>query len=108
VHNQGDADEEGWVMAEVPCGHLDLISVTDLPPSIAGCEECLRTGGRWLHLRMCMSCGTIGCCDSSAGQHARRHFELVGHPIARSAEPGEDWSWCFVDEVGFVVAPGGA
>jgi uncharacterized UBP type Zn finger protein len=85
------------------CTHLDQILVTELPGSIAGCEECLKTGDRWLHLRMCETCGKIGCCDSSPNRHARRHAHESGHPIVRSAEPGEDWSWCFVDEVAFVV-----
>jgi uncharacterized UBP type Zn finger protein len=85
------------------CGHLDQIAVTTLPDEIAGCEECLKTGDRWLHLRMCETCGKIGCCDSSPNRHASRHASEDGHPIARSAEPGEDWSWCYVDEVAFVV-----
>ncbi len=85
------------------CTHLDRIKVTELPATIAGCEECLKIGSRWLHLRMCMTCGKIGCCDSSPNKHARRHAQEDDHPIARSAEPGEDWSWCFVDEVAFVV-----
>ena len=88
------------------CTHLDSIRIVELPDSIAGCEECLKTGGWWVHLRMCMSCGKIGCCDSSPNRHARQHAGETEHPIARSAEPGEDWSWCFVDEVDFVVAPG--
>jgi uncharacterized UBP type Zn finger protein len=92
-------------MNEPVCSHLSQIAVTMLPQPIAGCEECLRIGSGWVHLRMCMSCGTIGCCDSSPNRHARAHAAEAGHPIARSAEPGEDWSWCFVDEVGFVVAP---
>jgi tellurite resistance protein TerC len=86
------------------CTHLDRIAVTELPASIAGCEECLKIGSPWLHLRMCMSCGKIGCCDSSPNKHASRHAREDDHPIARSAEPGEDWSWCFVDELAFVVA----
>jgi uncharacterized UBP type Zn finger protein len=90
-------------VAAVACTHLDQIKVTELPEHIAGCEECLKTGDRWLHLRMCETCGKIGCCDSSPNRHASRHAAEVGHPIARSAEPGEDWSWCFVDEVGFVI-----
>ena len=89
------------------CSHLDTIQVTTLPQSIAGCEECLQTGSSWVHLRMCMTCGGIRCCDSSPNRHASRHAGSAGHPIARSAEPGEDWSWCFVDEVAFVVPPGG-
>ena len=87
------------------CTHLDQIAVRDLPEPIAGCEECLATGGRWLHLRMCQTCGRIGCCDSSPNRHASRHAEASGHPIARSAEPGEEWSWCYVDEVAFVMGP---
>ena len=86
-----------------PCTHFDRITVTELPVSIAGCEQCLKLGSGWVHLRMCESCGKIGCCDSSPNRHARRHAEESGHPIARSAEPGEDWSWCFVDEVAFIV-----
>ena len=85
------------------CSHLDQIAVTPLPASIAGCEDCLAIGGRWVHLRMCMSCGRIGCCDSSPNRHARRHAGESGHAIVRSAEPGEEWSWCFVDEVAFVI-----
>ena len=84
------------------CGHLDRITVETLPASINGCEECLKTGSRWVDLRMCMSCGKIGCCDSSPNRHASRHAAEDGHPIARSAEQGEDWSWCYVDEVAFV------
>jgi uncharacterized UBP type Zn finger protein len=95
-------------MAMTTCGHLDQIHVTVLPESIEGCEECLKTGSRWLHLRMCMTCGKIGCCDSSPNRHASGHAREVGHPIVRSAEPGEDWSWCFSDEVAFVVDAGGA
>jgi hypothetical protein len=84
-----------------PCAHLDTVS--EVEPSSEGCEDCLLIGGRWVHLRMCMTCGKIGCCDSSPNRHASRHARDVGHPIARSAEPGEDWSWCFVDEVAFEV-----
>jgi hypothetical protein len=86
-----------------PCSHLDQIHVTALPEPVAGCEECLKTGDRWTHLRMCMSCGRIGCCDSSPNQHASRHAAAAGHPIVRSAEPGEEWSWCYVDEAAFIV-----
>lgn len=88
------------------CTHLDRIELTELPAEIAGCEECLAIGGRWLHLRMCLTCGKIGCCDSSPNRHASRHARADGHPIARSAEPGEDWSWCYVDELAFVVPSG--
>ena len=77
--------------------------MTTLPASIAGCEECLRIGGTWVHLRMCTTCARIGCCDSSPNRHASRHARADGHPVLRSAEPGEDWSWCVIDEVAFVL-----
>jgi hypothetical protein len=85
------------------CTHLDQITLLDLPEPIAGCAECLASGGTWVHLRMCQSCGEIGCCDSSPNQHASRHARASGHAIARSAEPGEDWSWCYLDETAFVI-----
>jgi hypothetical protein len=85
------------------CSHLDTVSVTELPDHIAGCEDCLRIGSTWVHLRMCESCGHIGCCDSSPNRHARVHANTTEHPIVRSAEPGEDWSYCFVDDVAFVL-----
>ena len=84
------------------CSHLD--SVAEATPSDAGCHECLETGGRWVHLRMCQSCGHIGCCDNSPGRHATGHYRTEGHPLIRSFEPGEDWWWCYVDEVAFEVA----
>ncbi len=83
------------------CTHLDQIEVLDVPAGIEGCEECLKTGSQWVHLRMCQKCGKVGCCDSSPNRHATRHAHAVGHPILRSVEPGEDWSWCFVDELMF-------
>jgi len=85
------------------CTHTEQIRVVELPEGIAGCEDCLATGGRWMHLRMCMSCGKIGCCDSSPNRHASKHAHADGHPILRTAEPGEDWSWCVIDEVTLVV-----
>jgi uncharacterized UBP type Zn finger protein len=83
------------------CSHLDQVLILDPPEPIAGCEECLATGSHWVHLRMCQTCGVIGCCDQSPGRHATAHNHLTGHPIIRSVEPGEDWSWCYVDEVMF-------
>ena len=81
-----------------PCSHLDSIRrVTPKTPE--GCEECLAQGTDWVHLRLCMSCGHVGCCDSSPGRHARAHFRKSNHPIVRSFEPGEDWLWCFADDV---------
>ncbi len=91
-------------MPDVSCTHLDRIEVTEPPETIAGCEECLKIGSRWVHLRMCETCGKIGCCDSSPNRHASRHAHEADHPILRSVEPGENWSWCVVDEVAFVVA----
>jgi hypothetical protein len=88
------------------CSHLDQIAITALPDHIAGCEDCLRIGARWLHLRMCTSCGHIGCCDSSPNRHATAHANETGHPVIRSAEPGEDWLWCYPDELGFTLTAG--
>jgi uncharacterized UBP type Zn finger protein len=81
------------------CTHLESVQYLDLPAEIAGCEECLAQGMSWVHLRMCQACGHIGCCDNSPGKHATAHHEATSHPIIRSAEPGEDWSWCYPDEV---------
>ena len=66
-------------------------------PRAMGCEECLATGGRWVHLRLCLSCGHVGCCDSSPGRHATKHFQASQHPVVQSFEPGEDWGWCYLD-----------
>ena len=83
------------------CTHLGLVQ--DVTPSSEGCEDCLRIGGRWVHLRVCMSCGHVGCCDSSPNRHAHAHAGASGHPLVESYEPGEDWWWCYVDELGFTV-----
>jgi hypothetical protein len=88
----------------VICGHLDAVKVAGVPAEIAGCEDCLEIGGTWIHLRMCQSCGHIACCDSSPHRHASAHARSTAHPIVRSAEPGENWSWCYVDDVAFVLA----
>lgn len=79
------------------CTHTDQIN--DVSPNTNGCEECLKTGGRWVHLRLCLTCGHVGCCDQSVGKHATKHFHATNHPIIQSIEPGEDWGWCYVDEV---------
>ena len=82
------------------CTHLDTVKFTDLPEPLLGCEECLKTPGQWwVHLRMCMECGKVGCCDNSPNKHATAHFHETAHALLRSAEPGEDWAWCYVDEV---------
>ena len=80
------------------CGHLDEVDA-GVGPSAQGCEDCLRSGGRWVHLRMCRTCGHVGCCDSSPNRHATKHFHATRHPIVQSFEPNEDWAWCYVDEV---------
>jgi uncharacterized UBP type Zn finger protein len=79
------------------CTHLDQIKVTH--PSAHVCEDCIRLGDEWVHLRMCLICGHLGCCDSSKNKHATKHFQGVGHPLIRSAEPGEVWIWCYLDEI---------
>jgi uncharacterized UBP type Zn finger protein len=79
------------------CEHM-----IDLEPSLPrtrGCEECLKRGTPWVHLRLCLACGHVGCCDSSPGRHATRHFERTGHPVMASFEPGERWGWCYIDEL---------
>jgi uncharacterized UBP type Zn finger protein len=81
------------------CLHLDQIK--DVTPSADGCEDCLRTGDEWLHLRLCLTCGHVGCCDSSPNRHATKHFHATTHPIIKSFQPGEAWGWCYVDEVMF-------
>jgi uncharacterized UBP type Zn finger protein len=75
-----------------------LRAIQPVTPTVDGCEDCLRTGGKWLHLRICLTCGHVGCCDDSPGRHATKHFRHSGHPIIQSFEPGEDWRWCYVDE----------
>jgi hypothetical protein len=85
------------------CTHLDQVALNELPPSVEGCEECLRDGGKWLHLRICLTCGHVGCCDDSPNRHATAHQHATSHPIIRSLEPGEEWCWCFVDEVAFIL-----
>ena len=80
------------------CAHFDHVR-TARARTPAGCEECLAMGDTWVHLRECLSCGHVGCCDSSPNRHATKHFHATRHPIVKSFEPGEDWSWCYVDEV---------
>jgi uncharacterized UBP type Zn finger protein len=85
-------------MADI-CSHLD--TDTGAAPSGDGCVECLAAGGYWVHLRRCVTCGHIGCCDSSPSKHATAHNRETSHPLIQSFEPGEDWYWCYVDEVSF-------
>jgi uncharacterized UBP type Zn finger protein len=87
------------------CTHLDQVKdVTPRTPE--GCEECLKTKGWWVHLRLCLSCGHVGCCDQSPGTHATKHYQQSRHAIIRSFEPGEDWGWCYVDQLMMEPAPG--
>ena len=90
-------------MSAKACTHLDQVEVQELPAEVAGCEDCLRTGGKWLHLRICLSCGHVGCCDNSPGRHATGHYHETSHALIRSLEPGEEWSWCYVDEFAMLI-----
>jgi len=81
------------------CEHVDLVA--DVMPSANGCEECLKTGSRWVHLRLCRVCGHVGCCDSSPNRHATRHFRETGHPVIEGYDPPEGWGWCYVHEILF-------
>jgi uncharacterized UBP type Zn finger protein len=85
------------------CAHLDMVHLTSLPESVPGCEDCLRIGGQWVHLRLCLTCGHVGCCDSSPNLHATAHARSSRHPIIRSLEAGEEWCWCYDDEIVFRV-----
>ena len=79
------------------CEHLALVQ--DVTPSAQGCEECLQMGDKWVHLRICKTCGHVGCCDNSKNRHATKHFHATNHPIVQSFEKGETWMWCYVDKV---------
>jgi uncharacterized UBP type Zn finger protein len=83
------------------CDHLT--NVNEVTPSAAGCEDCLRTGSWWVHLRLCQTCGHVGCCDESPNRHATAHYAATSHPVISSFEPDEHWMWCFVDEVGVEI-----
>jgi uncharacterized UBP type Zn finger protein len=82
-----------------PCGHLDHAPASIQPNGPGICEDCVREGTRTVHLRICLSCGNVGCCNSSVGRHAERHFTQTRHPVMRSFEPGESWRWCYFDEL---------
>jgi hypothetical protein len=85
------------------CTHLDWVHITELPESVEGCEDYEAIGSKWLHLRICLACGHIGCCDDSPNRHATAHAASAGHPIIRSPRPGEDWSLCFVDRLAMLI-----
>jgi Zn-finger in ubiquitin-hydrolases and other protein len=86
------------------CTHLDQVHDVS-PRTPEGCEECLKMHGQWVHLRLCLSCGHVGCCDQSPGTHATKHFHQSHHAIMRSFQPDEDWGWCYLDEVMMEPAP---
>ena len=86
---------------EVPCSHLDQIR-RDLPPPVDVCPDCVAIGSWWVHLRQCLVCGFVGCCDSSPNRHTTKHVIATDHPIVRSLEPGEDWMYCYPDDVAMV------
>jgi uncharacterized UBP type Zn finger protein len=90
------AREESGMSAAI-CSHLDTIR--NVHPHTQGCEECLKMGDTWVHLRMCEECGHVGCCDSSKNRHATKHFGATAHPIITSLEPGEHWLYCYVDKL---------
>jgi len=81
------------------CSHLE--SIKEVIPNTNGCEDCLRIGDSWVHLRFCLTCGHVGCCNDSKNKHAFKHFLDTGHPIIQSQEPGENWKWCYADELGW-------
>ena len=85
------------------CEHFS--EIRDVRPSADGCEDCLKIGGEWVHLRMCMSCGHVGCCDNSPNRHATKHYNSVKHPIIKSVEPGEEWGYCYPDDEFFESLP---
>ncbi len=86
------------VVIESPCEHAATATIHAVQRPAAGCEDCLKTGGRWVHLRTCLVCGHVGCCDDSPNRHATKHYRKIGHPLITSAEPGETWVWCYADE----------
>ena len=90
-------------MSETSCAHIEGTDPAPTPNTPEGCEECLAMGGEWVHLRLCVVCGHVGCCDNSPNRHATGHFKDQGHPLIRSYEPGEDWWYCYADELFFEV-----
>jgi uncharacterized UBP type Zn finger protein len=92
-------------MSATTCTHLDTIEITELPDEVAGCPECLEMGSPWCHLRICLACGQVGCCDSSPNHHASSHARESGHVLIRSIQPGESWAWCFADQVMLPTVP---
>ncbi len=87
------------------CAHLTTARPGVEPDSLKGCGDCLREGSSWVHLRLCLDCGHVGCCDNSPRRHATAHFAGTTHPVVQSFEPGEDWLWCYVDQTDAVLSP---
>jgi uncharacterized UBP type Zn finger protein len=85
------------------CEHVS--EIRKVVPSSDGCEDCLKIGGRWMHLRLCENCGHVGCCDNSPNKHATKHFHATNHPIIKSFEPWEDWGYCYVDDLFIETLP---
>ena len=90
-------------MGMARCGHQAHVKIRRLPESVVGCEECLVAGTPWLHLRICLECGHVACCDESPQRHANAHANASGHPIIRSLEPGEQWTWCYIDRIAMLA-----
>jgi uncharacterized UBP type Zn finger protein len=88
-----------YVMSAKACTHLKQVNQNIKAKTPNGCEECMKMGSDWVHLRLCLTCGHVGCCDSSPNKHATKHFRATRHPIIRSFEPGEDWKWCYIDDI---------
>jgi uncharacterized UBP type Zn finger protein len=81
------------------CEHLTVANDEAEPNTPDGCQECLKSGDEWINLRLCLTCGHVGCCDSSKNKHATKHFKKTKHPVVKSFQPGESWKWCYVDEI---------
>ncbi len=96
VGKRGPESKRSGSRKRINCSHLDQIR--DVRPDSEGCSECLALGDSWVHLRMCLICGHVGCCNDSKNTHAQKHYNATGHPVMRSIEPGESWRWCYVDQ----------
>lgn len=94
-------------MIAPPCEHFALIRDVE-PSTTKGCEDCLKVGSPWVHLRICLTCGYVGCCDNSPLKHATAHYHATKHPVIKSFEPGETWGWCYLDESAQDPVPGPA
>ena len=92
------------MQASRPCQDRPYsVKMARIPVSVAGCQDCLAEGTLWFHLRICLECGHVGCCDNSPERHATAHANASGHPVIRSLQPDEEWSWCYIDQVGMIL-----